>query len=221
MIIAERKPFDQILDMLKEPSKIALVGCKGCVTVCAAGGRKEVGILAAELKLAYRAKGHEVEVEEITVERQCDKEYIEPIFDTVERNDVVLSMACGAGVQFMAETYPAKHVLPALNTNFIGVNHKGGIWTERCQACGNCKLHLTGGICPVARCSKSLMNGPCGGSVHGKCEIDPDVECGWQLIIDNLKAQGELDRYEEIIGAPDWSSSRDGGPRKIVREDLG
>jgi hypothetical protein len=129
-------------------------------------------------------------------------------------------MACGAGVQFVAEAYPEMPVFPAVNTTFIGVTEEQGVWTERCQACGNCILHLTGGICPVSRCSKSLMNGPCGGSSDGKCEVNKEIVCGWQLIIERLKQLGELDKYEEYIPIKDWSSSRDGGPRKVVREDL-
>jgi hypothetical protein len=114
----------------------------------------------------------------------------------------------------------AKPVVPALDTLFIGVTEEAGTWTERCQACGDCKLGQTGGICPVARCSKSLMNGPCGGSNHGNCEISDGVPCGWQLIVDRLEQLGQLDQYEEILEAPDWSTGRDGGPRKVHREDL-
>ena len=111
-------------------------------------------------------------------------------------------------------------VFPAVNTKFMGASERQGVWAERCQGCGDCILGLTGGICPVARCSKRLFNGPCGGSTNGKCEIDSNVDCAWQLIWDRLKALGLEKRYEEIMPAKDWRSSRDGGPRKIIREDL-
>ena len=91
---------------------------------------------------------------------------------------------------------------------------------ERCAGCGDCVLGRTGGVCPVARCSKRIFNGPCGGSTKGKCEIDPNVDCAWQLIWDRLKALGRTDLYSEIIPAKDWRSAKDGGPRRIVREDL-
>ena len=91
-----------------------------------------------------------------------------------------------------------------------------GIWAERCQACGSCMLEKTGGICPITRCSKSLLNGPCGGSTDGKCEINPEIACGWQLIIDRLKELDMLDTFEEIIPMKNWADSRDGGPRKIM-----
>ncbi len=95
-----------------------------------------------------------------------------------------------------------------------------GVWVERCAACGDCILGLTGGICPIARCSKSLLNGPCGGSEDGHCEIDPEVECAWQLIVDRLTGQDKLHLLLEIQEPKNWQSSRDGGPRKIIREDL-
>jgi hypothetical protein len=95
-----------------------------------------------------------------------------------------------------------------------------GEFVERCQACGDCILDLTGGVCPVARCAKSLMNGPCGGSQNGKCEVNPETPCAWQLIYDRLAKLGQLERMMEIMPAKDWSTSRDGGLRKIIREDL-
>jgi hypothetical protein len=190
------------------------------VTVCSAGGEKEVGILASALSLAREKEGAPLEVKEVALERQCDPEYLEQIRGIVEDHEAILSIACGAGVQFMAEKYRRTPVCPGINTNFIGVTEEQGIWTERCQACGDCKLHLTGGICPIARCAKSLLNGPCGGSSKGTCEVNPETDCGWQLIYDRLKELGRLDQLEIIIPINNWSSSRDGGPRKIIREDL-
>ncbi len=138
----------------------------------------------------------------------------------IEDYDAVVSIACGAGVQFMAEKYRKTPILPGINTNFIGVTEEQGVWVERCQACGDCKLHLTGGICPITRCAKSLLNGPCGGSTNGKCEVDHDTDCGWQLIYEVLKEQGSLEKMEVILPINDWTTSRDGGLRKIIREDL-
>lgn len=220
MIIAEGKPIKEILDMIAPYDKILLVGCKGCVTVCSTGGEKEVGILASALRLARRAQGKPLEIKEITLERQCDTEYLEPMREDIDRYPAILSLACGAGIQFLAEKFRKHPVLPGVDTQFIGVTEEQGVWTERCQACGNCVLDRTGGICPVARCSKSLFNGPCGGSKGGKCEIDSQVECGWQLIYDRLKELGQLDKLEIVLPIKDWSKSRDGGPRKRVREDL-
>ncbi len=220
MIIAEGKPIKLILEMIAPYDKILVVGCKGCVTVCSSGGEKEVGILSSALRLARQAQGGKLDIKEVTLERQCDTEYLEPMREYADDFQAVLSLACGAGIQFVAEKFNRHPVLPAVDTQFIGVAAEQGVWTERCQACGNCILDRTGGICPVVRCSKSLFNGPCGGSKGGKCEIDPQLECGWQLIFDRLKELGQLEKLEMILPVKDWSCSRDGGPRKRIREDL-
>ena len=221
MVVAERKPIEEILAMIADFKKILLVGCKGCVTVCCAGGTKEVGILASALRIARKKEGKELEVVEHTLERQCDPEYIEQLAPMLENGnfDAVVSMACSVGPQYIAKRYPIQ-VFPALNTTFIGGSLEHGVWAEFCQACGNCIIHHFGGICPIARCSKSLMNGPCGGSSGGKCEISPEVDCAWHLIYERMKALGKLDKLREIFPIKDWSTSRDGGPRKITREDL-
>lgn len=220
MIIAEGKPIKEILAMIEPFEKIIVAGCKGCVTVCSAGGEKEVGILAAALRLARQTQGRSLETKEVTLERQCDTEYLEPMREYVDQYQAIVSLACGAGIQFVAEKFRHHPVFPAVNTQFIGVTEEQGVWTERCQACGQCVLDLTGGICPVSRCSKSLLNGPCGGSKNGKCEVDPEIACGWQLIYDRLKELGQLEKLETIISVKDWSKSRDGGPRRRIREDL-
>ena len=220
MIIAERKPFGEIEDMLEGYEKILLVGCDTCVTVCMAGGEKEVGVLASMLRLNAQKKGREVTVVETTVERQCDREFVEPLKDKVEACDVVLSMACGVGVSYMAEIFDTKRILPAVNTKFYGANIAEGIWAERCAGCGDCVLGVTEAVCPIARCSKSLLNGPCGGSQNGKCEVDAEIDCAWQLIYDRMERLGMLDKLEEIVPPKDWSTGRDGGPGKVVRADV-
>ncbi|MBW1607741.1 MAG: methylenetetrahydrofolate reductase C-terminal domain-containing protein [Deltaproteobacteria bacterium] len=220
MITAERKPMEELIECLQPYHRILLVGCNECVTVCSAGGRKEVGILSSALQMAFMKEGKTLEVKEITLERQCDPEYIEELVTHIDQAEAVMSMACGCGVQEIARRFKTKPVFPAVNTTFMGASERQGVWAERCQGCGECVLGLTGGVCPIARCSKRLLNGPCGGSTNGKCEVDPDMDCAWQLIWDRLKALGIEDRYEENIAAKDWRTGRGGGPRKIIREDL-
>jgi ferredoxin len=220
MIVAEQKPLATIKSMLDSYQKVLLVGCGTCVTVCLAGGEKEVGILASALRMSTKLEGNGVEVDEVTVQRQCEREYIDPLADNVANYDAILSLGCGVGVQTLAERFPEKRVLPGLNTTFMGLPTEQGVWEERCQACGNCVLDLTGGICPIARCSKQLLNGPCGGSQNSECEIDPEVTCAWQLIWERMSALGLLDRLMEVQAPKDWSTSRDGGPRRIIRDDL-
>ncbi len=240
MIIGEQKPLDEIKEIIADYQNLLILGCGTCVTVCFAGGEKEVGILASTLRMATRLEGQNPalsedcpelcrrvegvaegkEFMEATVQRQCEYEYNEEVVDLVREADAVLSLACGIGVQTMNEQFPETITLPGLNTSFLGQPTEQGVWDERCQACGNCTLDKTAGICPIARCSKSLLNGPCGGSRNGQCEIDPEIDCAWQLIYDRLRALGKLELMTEIQPARDWSTSRDGGPRKIVREDL-
>jgi len=220
MIVAERKPIEEIVGFIGDCKKILVVGCNECVTVCYAGGKKEVEILASALTMAFMKEARELEVKEVTLERQCDHEYLEEIRKIIDEYDAVISLACGVGVQFLAEKYFRTPVFPGLNTLFMGVTEQRGVWAERCQGCGQCILAQTAGICPISRCAKRLLNGPCGGSTRGKCEINPELDCAWQLIIDRLKELGRLDDYETLIPIKDWSTERAGGPRKLVREDL-
>jgi len=220
MIVAEQKPLAEIKEILEDYRKVLVVGCGTCVTVCLAGGEKEVAILASSLRMATRLDGHPVAMDEATVQRQCEWEYIDPLRERLDGYDAILSLGCGVGVQTLAERFPNKRVLPGLNTKFMGLPTEQGVWEERCQACGDCILDLTGGICPIARCSKQLLNGPCGGSQRGKCEVSSETSCAWQLIYDRMAARGQLDRLLQIQPAKNWSTSRDGGPRRIIREDL-
>ena len=220
MIVADRKPLAEILDMVKDMNKILIVGCKGCVTVCNVGGTKEVGILAATLKIARKKEGRPLEVDERTIERQCDPEYIELVKGEVGNYDGVISMACGVGPQFLSQAYPDQRFFPAVNTTFFGGAVQHGIWEERCAGCGTCVIHYFGGLCPIARCSKSLLNGPCGGSAGGKCEISKDVDCIWDIIVRKKMEQGRLEDLLDVKPAKNWGTARDGGPRTSIREEL-
>jgi ferredoxin len=220
MIVADKKPMKEIIEEIKHYEKILILGCNECVTVCEAGGKKEVGVLASALRMYFLNQGRDVKIDEVTLERQCDHEYLEEIRDVMDQYDAVVSIACGVGVQFMAEKYHDTPIYPGVNTCFLGVTEKRGLWTERCQACGECVLARTGGICPISRCAKRVLNGPCGGSDRGSCEINKEIDCAWQLIVDRLKALNRLDDYEELSPLKDWSTDRAGGPRKVVREDV-
>lgn len=219
MIVAERKSIPEILEILADHEKVLVLGCGTCVTVCLAGGEREVSIISSALRMAARLKDRALEVEELTIERQCDNVFIEQAAEAIERNDAVVSLGCGAGVQAIAERYLQKPVYAGLDTAFLGILEERGIWTEKCAACGSCVLHDFGGICPVTRCAKHLLNGPCGGSKEDRCEIHPDRECAWQLIYRRLKDIGQLDRLKAIAPAKNWNTSLDGGYRKIIRLD--
>jgi len=220
MIMARPKPIEEIIDEIKDFNKVLIAGCDGCVTVCEAGGVKEVQVVASALRLYFTKENKRLEIDETSLTRQCDKDYLHELLDKIDDYDAIVSLACGAGVQFMAEMYRKKPIFPGVDTCFIGVTEERGVWAERCQACGQCILASTGGICPISRCSKRMLNGPCGGSEKGKCEISPDTDCGWHLIYERLKELGQLDFFAEPTDPKDWVSSRDGGTRKIVREDV-
>ena len=217
MIVGEQKPLEEIEKLIAGVENLLILGCRTCVTVCFAGGEKEVAILANLLRL----KGRPASITEATVERQCDQEFFEEVTEKIEAADAVLSMACGAGVQMLARLFPDKPVYPAVNTCFIGLVEEQGKWLESCLACGDCKLGKFGGICPVTRCSKGLLNGPCGGSVDGKCEVDPEnIDCGWQLIYDRLAKLGQLGNLAELEPPADYSTTHNGRPRRLDRADM-
>jgi len=220
MIIADRKPINELLDMIKDHRKILVLGCKGCVTVCNVGGAKEVGILSSILKIARQKDGSPLSVDERTLERQCDPEYNETVKDVINDYDAVISMACGVGPQFLSEMYPKARVFPAVNTTSFGGSVRHGVWAERCAGCGTCIIHYFDGMCPVARCSKSLLNGPCGGSSKGKCEVSNDIDCIWDMIVRKKMEQGRLNDLMVLKAPKSWQTARDGGPRTSIREDI-
>lgn len=219
MIVAERKSIPELVDILHDHKKILVLGCGTCVTVCLAGGEREVSIISSALRIAAQVEGLEFEVEELTIERQCDNVFIESAADAINRNEVILSLGCGAGVQALAERFNEKPVYAGLNTAFIGILEERGLWTEKCSACGACVLHKYGGICPITRCAKHMLNGPCGGSREDRCEVRPDRPCAWQLIYHRLKDIGQMDRLKTIEPPKNWAPSLGGGCRVIVRED--
>jgi len=219
MIVAERKSIPELVEILQKDKKILVLGCGTCVTVCLAGGEREVSIISSALRIASRTKDLGLEISELTIERQCDNVFIEQAAEAIQKNDAVLSLGCGAGVQAIAERYADKPVYAGLNTKFLGILEERGMWAEKCAACGTCVLHEYGGICPVTRCAKHILNGPCGGSREDRCEVRPDRPCAWQLIHKRLKAIGQIDRLRQIELPKNWGSSLNGGPRILIRED--
>jgi ferredoxin len=219
MITAEQKPIQEIRETIAPYRRILVLGCGSCVAECAAGGEKETGMLASTLRMAAKMEGRDVLIQEKTLDRQCVKDFVILLDEMIDQYDAVLSLGCGAGVQAVADMFPEIPIIPALNTEFLGETKDQGYWVENCLGCGDCMLYFFGGVCPLARCSKQLLNGPCGGSRDGKCEVSKDLPCAWQVIIDRLDKFGALERLEKICPPKDWSKKQGGGPRKIVRGD--
>jgi len=214
--VTKQKPLEEILPSLGKGKKVYLIGCGTCATICHTGGKAEV----LEMKKKLEAEGKKV-TGWMVIPTACDeltRDALKENAKAIEAADAILVMSCAFGVQTVS-MYSQKPVYPALNTLFVGKEETPGHFIEVCMQCGNCVLATTVGICPLVRCAKSLLNGPCGGSVDGKCEVSPDTPCAWQLIYDRLKALGQLDKMEEIMPVRDWSTSTSGGPRRFVLTD--
>ncbi|MBT3311449.1 MAG: hypothetical protein HN931_09885 [Desulfobacterales bacterium] len=204
MVKGKVKPLEEITESIKKYKKVLNIGCGGCVSVCLAGGQREVIALNEELNLFFKNRNIDILIEGYTVERPCNNQYLIELDEIIPSYDCLISMACGAGVQHIAERYPDKPVFPALDTIAIGIDRDVGLYEERCRACGECVIGYTGGVCPVTRCAKGLYNGPCGGVLKDKCEVNADNYCAWVMIYNRLKEQ---DRIEDIINvrpATDW-----------------
>jgi ferredoxin len=220
MIVGKQKPIEEIWEMVRGFKKVLVLGCNTCVAVCHAGGDKEAQIIASMLRIKAAEEGVDITVESLACERQCENEFLDPKLEKIREYDLVLSTACGVGVNFLSSIIGDQPVYPALNTVFYGAVQQPGLFVEMCGGCGNCILHLTGGICPIVRCSKSLLNGPCGGTDKGKCEVSPDIDCAWYLIIERMKKLGTLDKLMEIQPPKDWSTGTHGGPRRVTIEHI-
>jgi ferredoxin len=204
MIKATRKSLGEIFAWVEGYRRLLIVGCGGCVSVCLAGGQKESDLLGLELEARSKLSQTRLTATSYTLERQCNEMFLPELDEMAEAADAVISLACGAGVQNLADRFPRKPVFSAVNTMFIGIDRAVGVYEERCRACGDCMLSYTGGICPVTRCAKSIFNGPCGGAQKGKCEADPDQPCAWLEIYERLKQQGRLELIIDIRPVPDW-----------------
>ena len=195
MIVAEQKPLEEIKRMVAPYERILILGCGTCMTVCNAGGEREVSYLHRALRLAQTKSGNKSHsFLEYTLKRQCDPEFLDLIAERVGEVDAILSLGCGIGVQAIAERFPDMPVLPGVNTSFMGMANEKGVWDERCAACGDCRLEDTAGICPITRCAKGILNGPCAGAKNGKCEVSKEMDCAWILIYKRLERLQQLER---------------------------
>lgn len=220
MIVAERKPIGEVKGFIEKYDRVLVLGCGTCVTVCFAGGETQVRTLSSALRIANLKEGKTQQIVGDVVTRQCEPEFLERVTERVREEgiDAVLSLGCGVGVNMLAERLETVPVFPGLNTECYGGTAEPGTFVEMCAGCGDCVLHLTGGICPVARCSKSILNGPCGGTNDGKCEVSPDIDCAWYMIVERMKRLGTIDQLYKVVGPKDWSTSHSGGPRRVVNE---
>jgi len=216
LIVAEQKPLQEIRRMISPYERVLILGCGTCMTVCDAGGEREVSFLHNALRVAQSRSGNEAHrFLEYTLKRQCEPEFLEMLVDKVGDVDAILSLGCGIGVQAIAERFPDTPVLPGVNTSFIGMAREQGVWDERCAACGDCRLEDTAGICPITRCTKGILNGPCAGTKNGKCEANKDMDCAWVLIYKRLERLGQLEKMRRYYPMRNFRAVP--RPKRIVR----
>ncbi len=225
MIGTEAKPFSEVLEAIGPRKKILIVGCGGCAKVCHTGGEPEVARMATRLE----AEGYLV-LDHGVPERTCYIQHLRTFFgepgrkENLEACDCVVVLGCGGAVQTVlqaTEEYGlVKPVVSALNSvGHMDTVIPDALWVERCSECGDCMLNETGGICPITLCAKSLVNGPCGGSQNGKCEVDPDRDCAWLLIYNRLKALNQLENMRTYRKPRDHRKSNH--PRKLTHTPSG
>ncbi len=217
-IITTKKPFEEVLGALKNVNKIGLVSCGSCAAMCQTGGTEGAKEMAEKLE----QEGFEVVIT-IVPEEVCDNRVMMKDFRKIDEElgeiDAILTLSCGLGVASITQVLSRKHpdipVFIGTNTEFMGMTERIGRFYQRCRGCGDCLLNETGGICPITTCAKSLMNGPCGGMVRGKCEVgNYEKDCGWVLIFNRLKDLGRLDLFTKLRDPVDWSES--GHQREVV-----
>ena len=203
MLITELKSRESILSLVT--GKVFIINCHGC---------KEVRFPEAEaeeLEKELLASGKVTGV--LTTDYICNPENLKLRLERrktmIAEADAVLVLSCGVGVQSVAEFLPDKKVYAGCDTyrlpGFQGVTPL----EVNCDQCGECFLNLTGGICPLTACSKSLVNGQCGGSKNGKCEVDPNMECGWERIYRRLEAVGRLDALKCPVQLRNYATDKD------------
>ncbi|MCI8418783.1 MAG: 5,10-methylenetetrahydrofolate reductase [Lachnospiraceae bacterium] len=209
MIITQKKPIEELMAMLEGATKIALLGCGSCATACATGGEKELKEMTAYLE-SHGKKVVATAMSDYCCMNMSTKTCMKKL--AAAQPDAVVCMSCGDGVQVAAK-HIGVPVYPSNNTMFLGESVRLGLFEEACHLCGNCVLGTTGGICPISRCAKSLVNGPCGGQKNGKCEVNPENDCAWIMIYHKLEELGQLDKLTQT--RPDKGYADVSYPRTI------
>jgi ferredoxin len=205
MIVTKQKDFNDLLSSIKD-GPIFIIGCSECATLCHTGGEEEV----LSMKDALEKKKIQV-TGWVILEPAChllnDKRLLKKHKYEIDKAKKILVLACGNGVQTVSEIIVDADVIPGTDTLFLGEIKRASDFEKRCVMCGDCIQDLFEGVCPVSRCPKSMLNGPCGGSIDGKCEINDEIDCIWDIVYKCLKEKGQLDKLKEIKKPKNWSKS--------------
>jgi ferredoxin len=213
MIISEQKSKEELQDLLDGKERLFLIGCAVCATVCKSGGEEEVFRMQEWLTSLGKEVTGSVIIDETCHIMRAARD-LRQLKLQVEDADVLLVLACGAGIQSISEN-TNKRVIGGLNTLFLGNIRRFGQYEERCSLCGDCILNETAGICPVTNCAKGLLNGPCGGMEEGMCEADREIDCAWHLIYERLKKQNRKGVFARTVAPKNWGKMPNPGRHKI------
>jgi len=207
MIITKQKDFEEILSLIDKGS-VFIIGCSECATLCHTGGEEEVKKMKENLeKENINVNGW------VILDPAChllnDRRILRKHKDQIDKSNKILVLACGNGVQTVAEIITNADVIPGTDTLFLGEIVRSNDFQKRCVMCGECIQDSFAGLCPISRCPKNMLNGPCGGAINGKCEVNKELDCVWDIIYKKMKERGELHRLKEIVKAKDWSKSNE------------
>jgi ferredoxin len=212
MIITQKRDRTKLLETIKEYNSFFLIGCSECATLCGTGGEPEL----QEMKELLESEGKKV-TGTFVAKTGCQvlgtKVELKPSKEALADTECVLVMSCGAGTQSAVELFKDKPVYPTNDSLFLGNMSRMQMFDQRCSLCGECILEKTGGICPVTACPKGLLNGPCGGTNEGKCEVSPDIECAWVRIYNRLEKINRLNDLKTINEPKNWSAQN--SPMKL------
>lgn len=214
MLVLKRKPFEEIWEYIEGHEKILILGCDSCIYSSSINGKEIVKALIEEIRDKLKGSEKSIEIVEMVVPRQCEIEYLKFINDIRKKISAIITLGCGIGLNLIADLYPGIEVYPGMNTMFYGAKLREGWYVEKCRACGDCIAGYTAGLCPITRCPKSMLNGPCGGSKDGVCEVKKDMPCVWYQIIKRLKNKGRLEKLMKILAPMDWRLAGGEGPRE-------
>jgi len=206
MIVSTQKPLEQIFAALEGGSRVFIIGCAKCATVCKSGGEEEVFRMQDVLTAAGKEVTGTIVIDETCHMLRTARD-LRSRREQVDEADFLLVLSCGAGIQSVAEA-AEKKVVAGTDSKFLGNIRRFGQFEQRCSLCGDCRLNDSGGVCPVTVCAKGLLNGPCGGMEDGACEVDRNNRCAWVTIYERMERDQRAGQLDEITSVRNFALKR-------------